>query len=58
MQFWRTAHFITVGSWSNAIDVGYVELRSEFRTDQSVAGEFHTLVRRVQRSDHPSGELW
>jgi len=23
MQFWRAAHFITVGKWSDAIDVGY-----------------------------------
>jgi len=40
MQFWRAAHFITVGNWNDAIDIGYVELRSEFRTDQSVAESF------------------
>ena len=57
MQFWRAAHFITVGRWSDAIDVGYAELRSEFRTDQSVAREFHSVVGRVERSDDPSGEL-
>ncbi len=57
MQFWRSAHLITVGCWSDAIDVGYAELRSEFRTNQSVAREFHSLVGRVQGSDHPSREL-
>jgi len=57
MQFWRAAHFITVGKWSDAIDVGYAELRPQFRTDQSVAREFHSVVGRVERSDNPSGEL-
>jgi hypothetical protein len=51
MQFWRAAHFITVGRCSDAIDVGYAELRSEFRTDQSVVREFHAVVGRVEGYD-------
>jgi len=39
------------------IDVGYAKLRSEFRTNQSVTREFHSLIGRIQRSDHPTGEL-
>jgi len=57
MQFRRAAHFITVRKWSDAIDVGYAKLRSEFRTNQSVTREFHSLIGRIQRSDHPTGEL-
>jgi hypothetical protein len=51
MQFRRAAHFITVGNWSDAIDVGDAELRSEFRTNQSVAREFRKNVDTYSESD-------